>query len=426
MQRIVPLALSVATWLYAQPAAAPPRPEVFDGVDVAVEELSRITGLEPLKKVATGIMDRAGLKQFLEERIREEVKPEEIRVEELALKRFGLVPADFDLKRTTIDLLTEQAAAFYDFHKKKLFVLQEDAVKVPVAAGMAKEAQAMIVVHELAHALADQHFNLEKFIKRGRSDDASTARMAVMEGQATWLMMEVMAQRSGQSLTRSPVMVELMGAASRETMLSQYPVLSKAPLYIQASLLFPYTSGLRFQNAVVEKQGKTGFSQVFQQPPASTQQIMHPERYLAREDPLQVKVPTMAVPKNWNILTEGTVGEFDHSIILEQYLSKTEADELAPHWRGGQLTLIQGKRDKDIVLLYASEWDSPEAARRMFQAYRQILSRKWKRFEVDTENGDTIRGRGDEGFFRVVLEGSRVTSIEGANSESEIDAGTKT
>jgi hypothetical protein len=134
----------------------------------------------------------------------------------------------------------------------------------------------------------------------------------------------------------------------------------------------------------------------------------------------------MAAPKNWNVLTQGTVGEFDHSILLEQYLSKTEADELAPHWRGGQLALVESKRDKDVVLLYASEWDSPEAASRMFQAYRRVLSQKWERFEVESETEISIRGRGDEGFFRITLEGSRVTSVEGANSESDIDNRTKT
>ena len=111
------LLLAVAPWIAA--AQTP-----FAGVDYAVAELSEITGWKPLKKVQCDTMDRVALKRYLEQKVKEEVKPEEIRAEEVALKKLGLAPQEFDLARTMVDLLTEQAAAFYDFKKKKLFVLQ--------------------------------------------------------------------------------------------------------------------------------------------------------------------------------------------------------------------------------------------------------------------------------------------------------------
>src|SRR6185503_13555444 len=86
---------------------------LFSEIDQIVTELSRITGLKPLKKVPHSTIDRAGLKTFLEQQLKEHVKPEELRSEEITLKKFGLVPQDFDLKKTTVDLLTEQAAALY-------------------------------------------------------------------------------------------------------------------------------------------------------------------------------------------------------------------------------------------------------------------------------------------------------------------------
>src|SRR3954454_1911920 len=116
--RVVPsLLLLLAPWIAA--AQAP-----FAGIDDAVTELSEITGWKPLKKVQCDTMDRMGLKRYLESKVKDEIKPEEIRAEELALKKLGLVPQDFDLARTMVELLTEQAAAFYDFKKKKLFVMQ--------------------------------------------------------------------------------------------------------------------------------------------------------------------------------------------------------------------------------------------------------------------------------------------------------------
>jgi hypothetical protein len=131
------------------------------------------------------------INEFLKKRIKDVAKPEDIRAEELTLKKFGFVPPDFDLAKNTVDLLTEQAAAFYDYDKKKLFITESTP----------DDTQEPVLAHELSHALADQHFNLGKFIKQGKkSDDGASARLAVMEGQATWLMSEFLARKLGQSL----------------------------------------------------------------------------------------------------------------------------------------------------------------------------------------------------------------------------------
>ena len=98
-------------------------------IDEAVAQLAKITGLAPLKKVQSATITREGVRKFLEEKLKEEVKPEEIQKEELAMKRFGLLPEKFDLKSATVDLITEQAAAFYDFRTKKLYILEGEGVK---------------------------------------------------------------------------------------------------------------------------------------------------------------------------------------------------------------------------------------------------------------------------------------------------------
>src|SRR5207245_9748174 len=107
----------------------------------------------------------------------EVAKPDEIRAEEMTLKKFGLVPPDFNLAKNTVDLLTEQAAAFYDYDKKKLFITESTP----------SDSQEPVLAHELSHAIADQSFNLAKFLRqRRKSDDGATARPAVMQGKAPW------------------------------------------------------------------------------------------------------------------------------------------------------------------------------------------------------------------------------------------------
>jgi hypothetical protein len=395
--RVVPLLLLlVAPWIAV--AQTP-----FAGIDDAVTELSEITGWKPLKKVQCDTMDRVGLKRYLESKVKDEIKPEEIRAEEVALKKLGLVPQEFDLARTMVDLLTEQAAAFYDFKKKKLFVLQ----------GGDPAGQSMVVMHELAHALADQRFDLGKFIKKGKSDDSSLARMAVMEGQATWLMMESSTRKAGQSLKDMPPALLDMANRASDGGASQFPVLAAAPLYIRASLLFPYSEGLRFNPIVLQKEGQDGFARVFREPPVSSQQIMHPDIYLSNTLPLDVALPKLPDERAWKMLTSGSLGEFDHSVLLEQYLSKEDASSIAPHWRGAAAAVVEHKRDKRPVLLYASEWDTAENARKMFDAYRRVLKGKWKQMRIVTDTTGSFTGSGDDGDFRVWITGTRISSVEG-------------
>jgi hypothetical protein len=397
MRAVTLLFLSMTPWI----AAA--QPAQFAGIQDAVAALSEITGWKPLKKVQYDTMDRAALKSYLEQKVKDEIKPEEIRAEELILKKIGLVPPEFELARTMVDLLTEQAAAFYDYKKRKLFLLE----------GGDPAGQSMVVVHELAHALADQRFDLGKFIRKGKDDDSSLARMAVMEGQATWLMMESSARKAGQSLNDMPASLLDTAGRSSDSMAAQFPVLAAAPLYIRASLLFPYSEGLRFNHLVLQKDGQAGFARVFRNPPVSSQQILHPDMYFADRRPVDVSLPELPDRRNWRTLTEGTLGEFEHSVLIEQYLGRQEAGEIAPHWRGSSAAVVEHKNDDRAVLLYASEWDSPESAERMFEAYRRVLNGKWKQIRIATDTAGVLAGSGDDGDFRVWITGTRLSSVEG-------------
>ncbi len=366
------------------------------------EQLTKISGMPLRHPVPCDFISKAKIAEFLNKRVQEVAKPEEVRAEELTLKKFGLVPADFDLAKSTVDLLTEQAAAFYDYDKKKLFVTDSTP----------GDSQEPVLAHEIAHAIADQNYNLGKFIKQGRkSDDGSTARLAVMEGQATWLMSELLARKMGQSLKGSPALLAAMSGIS-DNGAGQFPVFDKSPLYLRQTLVFPYTKGMLFQHAAFDRDGQKGFSEVFLKPPASTQQILHPEKYFEGVQPTH---PELLDPKlkGYKNLVGGSLGELEHTILLEQYVSKESAAEIAPHWRGCNFVLMENKKDNRVVLLYASEWDSPDSARRFFQAYRQVLAKKWKQMTVDAETTDLIIGTGDDGGFELRIKGSIVTSVEG-------------
>ena len=269
--------------------------------------LSDITGWKVQRTVPAEILSKDNFRKMVEEGVKDAETNKETRAAEIALKMFGLVPQDFNLARESGDLLAEQAAAFYDYKKKRLFVL--DSTKTD-------NEQLIALAHELAHALADQQHPLRKFISDADGDEQSTARQSVIEGQATWLSWAYLSKKSGGrgEVPRALVdrLAEGAGASGDD-----FPVFSQAPLYIRESLTFPYTEGMRFQDAVYRELGPAAFERVFRDPPRSTQHIMHPETYLAGRMPTMPALPRLEEPagkeaRHFRILADGDVGEFDY------------------------------------------------------------------------------------------------------------------
>jgi hypothetical protein len=391
--------------LYAGPAPAQSSraKEICGLANRIVLDLTRISGMQLRHPVPCDYITKEKIKAFLDARMKDAARPEEIRAEELTLKKFGFVPQDFDLAQTTVDLLTEQAAAFYDYNRKKLFITESTP----------SDTQEPVLAHELSHALADQNFNLARFIRQGRkSDDGSTARLAVMEGQATWLMSEYLARKSGRSLKDSPALASTMSHLG-EGAAGEFPVYDNAPLYMRLTLVFPYATGMLFQNAVCQRDGQEGFGEVFRRAPASTQQVIHPEAYFSNVKPTQPELPAAHLPRGYKSLVGGALGEFDHAVLLEQFVGKQQAAEIAPHWRGCNFELRENKKAGRVVLLYAAEWDSEESAGRYFAAYREALEKKWKKMSVASETADSVTGSGDDGRFELRRKGAIVTSVEG-------------
>jgi hypothetical protein len=405
--RMKPFLVLLSAWMLVAPA---PAQELFTNIGHIKDGLSEITGLKFKHDVPYALISKDQLRQYLEQRLHETMKPDDARAEELTLKMLGLVPADFDLRKNTLDLLTEQAAAFYDYNQKKLFVLKGSGAGQSAATDTEER---VALVHELAHALADQHFHLAKYIHEGmRSDDSATARQAVMEGQATWLMAAYIAREGGGKPEVPEAVLEMMKKSIEGSAVQQYPVFSQAPLYIRQSLVFPYAEGLAFQDAVFRKLGREAFSEVFIRPPASSGQILHPERYLGRGGSV-TPIPPHLESRDFRKLADGTLGELDFRVLLSEYTTAAEGEALAAHLAGGSYELFEHKHEKFPVLGVASTWDSPETAGMYFAEYRKVMQGKWKKLEMAKETPEIVEGQGDSGYFRVWINGTTVNQIEG-------------
>jgi hypothetical protein len=382
-------------------------------VEQILASLGEISGMKAVRAVVQSRMTREQMRVFFDKRIKQSIKPEQLRIEELALKKFGLVPADFDLGRTTLDLLSEQAAAFYDYEKGNMVM----------AEGGTGELEKMALVHELAHALADQHFKIGKYLRgaNGANDadgEPALARQAVVEGQAQWLTTEYMARQVGQSLLTSPSLASMMMGAMEPS--GQYPVYDKVPQYLRESLVFPYAAGMQFQQAVLAKLGKAGFARVFEKAPLDSHEILHPDLYLQRTAAaVPVRAPMLDLGKDtgkaWKEISEGVVGEFDHQMMLKLYAKDQMA--LAADWRAAHFRLWESKRGvngvKPVALTYVVRWSSPAAARTYLAAYLRVLAGKWADFRLESESETEMKGTGGGGRFEVKLEDDTVVSHEG-------------
>jgi hypothetical protein len=387
---------------------------IFSQIDNMLRTVSDITGWRVQRTVPAEILSKDSFRKMVEEGVKDAETNKETRSAEIVLKMFGLVPQDFNLARESGDLLAEQAAAFYDYKKKRLFVL--DSTKND-------NEQLIALAHELAHALADQQHPLRKFMNDGDGDEQNTARQSVIEGQATWLSWAYLSKKSGGRGEVPPALLNRLadgtGAAGDD-----FPVFTQAPLYIRELLTFPYTEGMRFQDAVYRQLGPAAFERVFRDPPRSTQHIMHPETYLAAQMPTSPVVPRLeeagAESRRFRVLADGDVGEFDYSILLRQYIGETEGMQAAAHWRGGTYRLYENKQTKYPVLVHSSEWDSPEAASAFFDLYQRVLRAKWKKFEIANSSARQVTGTGDNGRFSLLLDGPSVHSIEGIQTPERV------
>ena len=241
----------------AQGEAAP----VFGQIESMLEELRDIMGFGPRRPVAHKTISKAAFRKLYAKRMRQSQKPAEIERQLLFLRLFGLVPDDFDYQKTVLDLLSEQAWALYDFKRRELYL----------ADWAPAEALEYALVHELVHAVDDHHFNLLRYATGASGSEGELARLAAMEGQASWVMTEWAMRRSEKTLEGNRLLAIATASATRFEA-QQFPVYGRTPLYFREVLIFPYTDGLLFQDALVRQLGRDGFKRVFERPrkPPST------------------------------------------------------------------------------------------------------------------------------------------------------------
>ena len=371
--------------------------ELFSSVGTILQFASDDSKLPIKREVKSKLITRPEVEKYLVDKLNDDKDAKRMEREEIVLKKFGLIDPDFQLRPFLVKLLDEQIAAFYDSKTKTVNLLDwiDPATQKPVMA------------HELTHALQDQRVNLDKWeeqtsddlshtytddLKHVATDEDDTARDAVLEGQAMAVFVDYSLRPMHRTLRDSPGVIDNLVENMSDD--SSSPVLTRAPLLLQESLLFPYKDGLKFEATLLtdSKDPAVAFGGVLDRPPTSSYEIMNPRAYER-----QAKVPLLRMPDIHPVIDAqyspydiGVMGEFDVRILAELFGGNQAANELTPEWDGGIYYAAQKKSAADknstssVALLYLSQWKSEDAAADFVKMYVDELSHKYSKVTRDS------------------------------------------
>jgi hypothetical protein len=392
-------------------AAPPTTADFIKAADEVLAQMSKLLDLpikEPLKK---SLRSKQEIREYLVREEKEDRNDAQRYADTKALEAFGLIPRDFPLDSFMLDVLTDQVAGLYDPKSKEFYI----ADWIPA------DEQRAVMSHELTHALEDQSFHIDPWIKAARpNDDAELAREAVSEGSALAAMVDYTLREQQVSVRDLPDVALLIRSGAVEEM-DKDPNLAKAPGYIRDELLFPYLAGTSFsQQFLKAHDGWKDLNLLFKDPPVSTQQILHPQLYLTNVKPAAVTLPEWKglVPGDWKFLEENVLGEFGLQEVLKQFLGQDRADTLAAAWAGDRYALFENTKTKETPLVLRLVLDNTEDAVRFFGQYSEVLELKHKTRTALFRRPNYFQFQTDSGgvFLRCV--GTTCVAVENATRET--------
>ena len=317
-------------------------------------EVAAAGGIPFRSDVPVEYMTRAELSRYLAELLDSEYPTERAEADQRTLLALDLLPRGSDLRAMRSRLLEENIVGFYDERpgKRRLYAVSEQRRLTP--------ANQLILSHEMRHALQDQYADLHDTLPAsvGDFDDRRIAFLSVLEGDATLVMERFLVRKLG------------VGEGDKEEEVPPFsmpvPPMPNVPPVLRDQLLLPYFAGRDFAQSLQRKGGWDALKQAWSRPPESTEQVLHPEKYDAREGPRPVDLSY--APRGGRVINEGVLGE----VLVKTFLGEAASDE-ASVGGGGDLYRVWDVSGRTL-LVWRSVWDSPADAGEFLSAAQSRLS----------------------------------------------------
>jgi hypothetical protein len=358
---------------------------------VFIAELRELPVLKPVVGVQ---LSREQMVTHVRRTLKEEVPPEVVKATNDFLFLAGIVPADFDYEQSLLTVLGSELAGFYDPKEQRMYLGTDLGV----------EEQRATLVHELVHALQDQHYGLAE-LTRWRIDmaDRMSALHCLAEGDATSAMLDALMVGSGRTALDLP---EQLLISQIEQMQQADP---KVPAIVKRSVVAPYVDGLKFVHALRERGGFEQVDAVWKNPPSSTEQVLHPAKYFAREEPVSVPLPVASPSGPQTLLYRDVEGEQALRLLFEEWLPQAEAAASASDWAGDRLAVFADGQTTSFA--WRIRFDSELAGLRAFHAVELWV----KGNQIKGQGGGVMvcRERSERGPVAASLQADEVLVVAG-------------
>lgn len=330
-----------------------------DKVAADIPQIENALGVKFKTPPKLEVRTRDQVREFLLQRMQEPVVKQQMANQEAVYKLMGMVPDTMHLSDFLVKVLTEQIIGYYDPKTKVLYVVQ----------GAPEDYAGITIMHELVHALQDQYVNLDSLESITNDDDRAAAAQAVIEGQATYEQLYIMAGGGGNIAAQFPGGWDSMRQSIRENMKTQ-PVFSSAPVAIQETLLFPYINGSDFVRRFKAHYGKTF---VLDSLPVSTEQLMHDSAYFVKKKDVPSTITLPSIP---GTVEQSDFGEFGARLALyAQTRDQNGSIRASNGWDGDRYALI--KTPKGNAIAWVTVWDSRQDGIEFIDALDQTLRARY-------------------------------------------------
>jgi hypothetical protein len=360
---------------------APSAAATAPAVRAVQRDVAELRDLEFERRVPVTVEAPDKLARRLLRSLAEETDEGELRRQGRAMELLGQLPPGTDLPRLLERVQAESVLGFYLPGDRP----PKGGLYVRSSRGLDAYAK-IILAHELTHAVTDQRFDLtraDRLAAATAREDELVAYSGLVEGDATLTMQRYLTER----LTPAEQADAGLVAATQRT-----PRRDAAPAVIRESMLFPYQEGLRFVRTLYQQGGWEAVNRAYRDPPTSTEQLLHPERYLGdRDRPQAVAVPDLAgrLGGGWRPGVEVSFGELDARLLLQAEVAVVAAQRAAAGWDGGRLRTFQ--RGDDTALALRTVWDSGAEAEQFCTAMRGWAG---ARFGAATRSGTDLHWSG--------------------------------
>ena len=331
----------------------------YDEVETRVSDLRELEGLREVQMVT---FTRYRLEDYLTQWYQREEYLAELETTEKLYRVLGLIEEDYDLVENQIEVLREYIAGLYDSEREEIYLVLDR-----YTSDLWLE---VTFAHEFTHALQDQHFDLDSLDDRSLTTDSRLALQALIEGDATLVMVEYAYEYLFQmSFDRSDLLEAIQQVEQGEY--------EGAPTVVRETEGFPYEQGIVFAAALLERGGWEQLNQAFRDPPQTTEQVMHPDKYLAGEVGQVPEVGSLpgALGEGWEELRRDVLGELFIRVYLERELESEEALMAAEGWEGDTAAFLCNEEEGQELFVLRIHWDSESNADEFLSAYATFMQR---------------------------------------------------